>query len=158
MAVKKDAPWNTWEDFLKDARTRKEPMKIGVWGSRSFACMRLEITARKENVAFTYVPCNSTDEAMSSILGGHTDVTTGSSGMMYSKGGGTLRTLLLMSSGQIMDLPGVPTAGDKGYSGLGLTGSFSWLEHPRVFLIQSSEPCGTHSRKEYTTKSISHCS
>ena len=131
VAVKKDAPWNSWEDFLKDARTRKEPMKIGMWGSRSFACMGLEQIARKENVTFTYVPFNSTGEAMSSILGGHTDVTTGSSGIMYSKEGGTLKTLLLFSSRRIKDLPGVPTASEKGYSGLGLTGGFSWLVAPK---------------------------
>jgi tripartite-type tricarboxylate transporter receptor subunit TctC len=131
VAVKKDAPWNNWEDFLKDARIRKEPMKIGMWGSRSFACMALEQIAKKENVTFTYVPFNSTGEAMSSILGGHTDVTTGSSGIMYSKEGGSLKTLLLFSSGRIKDLPGVPAASEKGYSGLGLTGGFSWLVAPK---------------------------
>ena len=131
VAVKRDAPWNTWEDFLKAARTAKEPMKIGMWGSRSFACMGLEQIAKKENVTFTYVPFNSTGEAMSSILGGHTDVTTGSSGIMYSKEGGTLKTLLLFSNGRIKDLPGVPTASEKGYSGLGVTGGFSWLVAPK---------------------------
>jgi tripartite-type tricarboxylate transporter receptor subunit TctC len=131
VAVKKDAPWNSWEDFLKAARTRKEPMKIGMWGSRSFACMALEQIEKKENVTFTYVPFSSTGEAMSSILGGHTDVTTGSSGIMYSKEGGTLKTLLLFSNGRIKDLPGVPTATEKGYSGLGLTGGFSWLVAPK---------------------------
>ena len=131
LAVKRDAPWNSWEDFLKAARTAKEPMKIGMWGSRSFACMGLEQIAKKENVTFTYVPFNSTGEAMSSILGGHTDVTTGSSGIMYSKEGGTLKTLLLFSNRRIKDLPGVPTATEKGYSGLGLTGGFCWIVAPK---------------------------
>ena len=127
VAVKKDAPWNSWEDFLKAARTAKEPMKIGMWGSRSFAWMALEQIAKKEKLTFTYVPFSGTGEAMSSILGGHTDVTTGSSGIMYSKEGGTLKTLLIFSNGRIKDLPGVPTANEKGYSGLGLTGGFSGL-------------------------------
>ena len=92
--------------------------------------MGLELIARKENVTLTYVPFNSTGEAMSSILGGHTDVTTGSSGIMYSKEGGTLKTLLLFPNGRIKDLPGVPTANEKGYSGLGLTGGFCWIVAP----------------------------
>lgn len=131
VAVKKDAPWNSWEDFVKAARTQKEPMKIGMWGSRSLAWMALEEIAKKEHLTFTYVPFSSTGEAMSSILGGHTDVTTGSSGIMYSKPGGTLKTLLLFSSGPIKDLPGVPTAGEKGFSGLGLTGGWSGIMAPK---------------------------
>ena len=129
--MKKDAPWNSWEDFLKAARTAKEPMKIGMWGSRSFAWMALEQIAKKEKLTFTYVPFSGTGEAMSSVLGGHTDVTTGSSGIMYSKEGGTLKTLLIFSNGRIKDMPGVPTANEKGYSGLGLTGGFSGLVAPK---------------------------
>jgi tripartite-type tricarboxylate transporter receptor subunit TctC len=131
VSVKKDAPWNTWDDFLKAAKSQKEPMKIGMWGSRSFACMGLEQVAKKEGITFTFVPFNSTGEAMSSILGGHTDATTGSSGIMYSKEGGTLKTILLQSSKRIKDLPNVPTAGEKGYTGLGLQGGFCWMVAPK---------------------------
>jgi tripartite-type tricarboxylate transporter receptor subunit TctC len=131
IAVKKDAPWKSWQEFINFAREHKGELKIGVWGSKSMVWLNLKQIETKENVSFTYVPSASSGEAMTQILGGHIDATTGSSAVMYSKPGGDLRTLLLFADKRIESLPEVPTAKELGYKGPLMEGGYSGLLAPK---------------------------
>lgn len=131
VAVKRDAPWKTWQDFIKYAREHKGEVKIGVWGSKSMVWLTLKQIETMENVTFTYLPHASSGEAMTQILGGHIEATTGSSAVMYSKPGGELRTLLLFADKRLKSLPEVVTAKELGYTGLLMEGGYSGLLAPK---------------------------
>jgi len=130
LAVRKDAPWKTWEELIKFAREHKEEVKVAVWGANSTAWLCLQKIEEKEKVKFTYVPFQGTGEVMASILGGHIDISTLGSGIMYSKSG-QLRSLLLLAGERMKALPGVPTAKELyGDLGLGFTGGLSGIVAP----------------------------
>jgi tripartite-type tricarboxylate transporter receptor subunit TctC len=130
VAVRKDAPWKTWQEFVNFAREHKGEVKIAVWGAKSVPWLALQKIEKKENVNFTYVPFPGTGEAMASILGGHVDAITHSSAIMHSKGG-ELRSLLLFADGRLKSLPDVPTANELYGTGLGFTGGFTGIVGPK---------------------------
>jgi tripartite-type tricarboxylate transporter receptor subunit TctC len=130
VAVRKDAPWKTWQEFVNFAREHKGEVKVAVWGAKSVPWLALQKIEKKENVNFTYVPFPGTGEAMAAILGGHVDAITHSSAIMHSKGG-ELRSLLLFADGRLKSLPGVPTANELYGPGLGFTGGFTGIVGPK---------------------------
>ena len=131
IAVRKDAQWKSWKEFLDFARDHKGEIKIGVWGSKSMVWLTMKQIEAVENVKFTYVPHASTGEAMTQVLGGHIDATTGSSAVMYSKPGGELRTLLLFMDKRFKSLPDVPIAKELGYKGVLIEGGYSGILAPK---------------------------
>jgi len=131
VAVKKDAPWKTWREFVEFAREHRGELKIAVWGAKSVPWLALQQIEKKENVKFTYVPFPGTGEAMASILGGHVDAITHSSAIMHSKPGGELRSLLLFAHGRMNSFPGIPTANELYGTGLGFTGGFTGIVGPK---------------------------
>lgn len=130
VAVRKDAPWKTWQEFIKYAREHKGEVKVAVWGAKSVPWLALQKIEMKENVNFTYVPFPGTGEAMASILGGHVDAITHSSAIMHSKGG-ELRSLLLFADERLKSLPGIPTVKELYGAGLGFTGGFTGIVGPK---------------------------
>ena len=116
LAVKADAPWNTYEEFI--AYAKKNPGKItyataGV-GLAPHICM--ERIGLKEGIKWTLVPFKSGAEAATSTLGGHTHaVAQGSPEILPHVQAGKLKMLLIISDSRWRDLPNVPTILEKGY-------------------------------------------
>ena len=131
VAVRKDAPWKTWQEAIQFAREHPGKLKVALYGAHSSGWLCLKKIEQKENIKFTYVPFSSTGDAMASLLGGHIDISTFSSSIRYSKSG-EQRSLLLFASERIKGLPGVPIAKEVyGDLGLAFTGGFTGILAPK---------------------------
>jgi tripartite-type tricarboxylate transporter receptor subunit TctC len=139
-AVRKDAPYNTWQEFVKYTREHKGQVKVAVWGPVSLPWLALRNIEKRENITFVYIPYSSTGEMMSSILGGHTVLTAGAGAIVYVKSG-ELKALLLFSERKAKDLPNIPTTQElyglygKCFGG-GLPGIFAPKGLPRPILMK----------------------
>jgi tripartite-type tricarboxylate transporter receptor subunit TctC len=117
LAVKADAPWNTYEDLI--AFVKKNPGKFkyacaGV-GVTQHICM--ERIAMKEGIKWTQVPFKSGGESVMAALGGHTDaVVQGSIDELPHIKAGKLKLLLILSDSRWSDVPNVPHILEKGYN------------------------------------------
>ena len=131
VAVRKDAPWKTWQEAIKFAREHPGKLKVALYGAHSSGWLCLQKIEQKEKVKFTYVPFSATGEAMAALLGGHIDMSTFSSCIRYSKSG-ELRSLLIFATERIKALPDIPT-GKELYGDLGLafTGGFTGIVAPK---------------------------
>jgi tripartite-type tricarboxylate transporter receptor subunit TctC len=113
VMVRDDAPWKTWEEFIEWARKNPGAAKIGITGSRSNTIRGLcfWLIERKENVKFTYIPLKGTADLMTTLLGGHTNVSGSAADTVtvpYLKMG-KIRILLFMSATKLPGTENVPT-------------------------------------------------
>ena len=131
FAVRKDAPWKTWQEFIKYAQGQKGVVTVGLAGSTSigwFALMQIE---KMENVKLTYVPFPGTPEVLTAILGGHITANCFTTAMYYAKSG-ELKLLLLFSDERAKSFPDVPTATELyGSEGIGFDGGFTGILAPK---------------------------
>lgn len=117
LAVKADAPWNTFEDVI--AYAKKNPDKF------TYACAGVGVTqhicmeriAMKEGIKWTVVPFKSGGESVMACLGGHTDaVVQGSIDELPHIKAGKLKMLLSLDGSRWPDVPNVPQILEKGYN------------------------------------------
>lgn len=117
LAVRADAPWNSYEDLI--AYAKKNPGKFtystaGI-GTVHYICM--ERIAMKEGIKWTHVPFKSGGEAVAACLGGHTDaVVQGSVDEIPHIKVGKLKLLLVLDDKRWPTFPSVPAILEKGYS------------------------------------------
>ncbi len=131
FAVRKDAPWKTWQDFIKYARERKGGATVGVFGATSTGWLALKQIENVEKTKLVYVPFPGAGEVMSALLGGHIDANTLTSGTFYAKSG-EARVLLFFADKRIRDFPDVPTAKELyGLEGAGINGGFTGIVAPK---------------------------
>jgi len=130
-AVRKDAPYRTWQEFINYTREHKGQVKVAVWGPVSLPWLALRNVEKKENITFVYIPYSSTGEMMSSILGGHTVLTAGAGAIVYVKSG-ELNALLLLSEQRAKTLPNVPTTKELyGLYGMCFSGGLPGIFAPK---------------------------
>ncbi len=113
VMVRDDAPWKTWKEFIEWARKNPGGAKIGISGSRSNTIRGLcfWLIERKENVKFTYIPLKGTSDLMTTLLGGHTNVSGSAADTVtvpYLKTG-KIRILLYMCDTKLPGTENVPT-------------------------------------------------
>jgi tripartite-type tricarboxylate transporter receptor subunit TctC len=113
VMVRDDAPWKTWKEFIEWARKNPGAAKIGISGSRSNTIRGLcfWLIERKENVKFTYIPLKGTADLMTTLLGGHTNVSGSAADTVtvpYLKTG-KIRILLYMCDTKLPGTENVPT-------------------------------------------------
>ncbi len=131
FAVRKDAPWNTWQEIVKHLRERKSPIKVGVWGAKSSNWLALSQVEKKENLKFIYVPFKGGGESITAILGGHIDASMATSSIMYAKSG-ELKLLLVFADQRLKNFPNVPTGKELyGQEGAGFAGGFGGITAPK---------------------------
>ena len=131
FAVKKDAPWNTWKDFVKYVQGQKGNVTVGLAGPTSIGWLALMQIEKMENMKFTYVPFPGTPEVMAAILGGHITANCFTTAMYYAKSG-ELKLLLLLADQRSSGFPDVPTATELyGAEGVGFGGGFMGVIVPK---------------------------
>jgi tripartite-type tricarboxylate transporter receptor subunit TctC len=117
LAVKSDAPWNTYEDII--AYAKKNPGKF------TYACAGVGVTqhivmeriAMKEGIKWTVIPFKSGGESVMACLGGHTEaVVQGSVDEVPHIKAGKLKMLLSLDGSRWPDVPNVPQILEKGYN------------------------------------------
>jgi tripartite-type tricarboxylate transporter receptor subunit TctC len=116
IVVRKDAPWNTFEDII--AYSKNNPGKFtfataGI-GVPQHICM--ERIAMKEKIKWTHIPFKSGPESVLACLGGNTDATVqGSVDVLPYIEAGKFKLLLAIDEKRWKCLPNVPNIYEKGY-------------------------------------------
>jgi len=113
VMVRDDAPWKTWKEFIEWARKNPGEAKIGIAGAKSNSIHGIcfWLIERKENVKFTYIPLKGTAGLMTTLLGGHTNLTASSVGtatVPYLKTR-KIRILLYLAGSKLPGTEDVPT-------------------------------------------------
>jgi tripartite-type tricarboxylate transporter receptor subunit TctC len=131
FAVRKDAPWNTWQEIVKHLSDGKNKLKVGIWGAKSSNWLALSQVEKKENVKFIYVPFKGGGESITAILGGHIDANMATSSIMYAKSG-ELKLLLVFADQRLKNFPKVPTGKELfGPEGVGFGGGYAGIIAPK---------------------------
>lgn len=116
ITVRADAPWQSIEEFMADARKRSNPMAIANAGAGSIWHMAAAAFAEKTGIQVNHVPFLGAAPAVVALLGGHVDAITVSPGEVAQHvAAGKLRTLAVMSDQRVGGMfEKVPTLKERG--------------------------------------------
>lgn len=115
VTVKADAPWNTIEEFLADAKKKPEQMRIGNSGNGSIWHLAAAALEDKTGTKFNHIPFQGAAPAVLALLGGHIEAVTVSPAEVTTHvQSGKLKTLMVMADKRVKGFEKVPTAKEKG--------------------------------------------
>ncbi|KJS87323.1 MAG: hypothetical protein JM58_04560 [Peptococcaceae bacterium BICA1-8] len=113
LFVQAEAPWDTWEDFQKDAQANPGKYNIagGIPGELGFVAAKL--LQEKAKIDINVVPFEGGADATVAVLGGHVDGAIGEYGEAVAQlDAGKLKVLIGFNPVEGVD---IPTVQDKGY-------------------------------------------
>jgi tripartite-type tricarboxylate transporter receptor subunit TctC len=129
IAVQGDSPFKSIEDLVAYAKANPKKLKASVMGVGSTPHTIVQVLNRDANIEITPVPFDSGGESVTSLLGGHTELTvTSLSSLKPHVLSGKARILAFCSPKRLSEFPDVPTISEKGYkrssiaTGVGLAG------------------------------------
>lgn len=115
IVVRAEAPWNTIEEFVAEAKKRPEQVKLGDSGVGSIWHLAAAAMAEKAGASFLHVPYPGSAPGLLALLGGHTDAMATSPGEATAHvQGGKLKVLAVMSEARVPGLENVPTLKERG--------------------------------------------
>jgi tripartite-type tricarboxylate transporter receptor subunit TctC len=102
LAVRADAPWNTFEEFMADVRKNPRKIRAAVPGMRTGAELVLQLVNKIENVKITPTPFSGGGgEAMIALLGGRVEAFVGTGiPILGQVKAGELRVLAVFKKGK----------------------------------------------------------
>ena len=114
ITVRADAKWNTVEEFLADARSRPDEVKVGNAGPGSIWHVAAAGVEEKTGVKFSHIPFQGAAPAIVSLLGGHIDaVTVSPAEVAANVRSGKLRMLAVMAEQRVRAFDKVPTMKER---------------------------------------------
>jgi tripartite-type tricarboxylate transporter receptor subunit TctC len=115
VAVKADAPWRNWAEFIAAARAKPGALTFATSGIATTNHLAMEELAEREKVQFTHVPFRGSSEGMTAVLSGTTDCIADSSVWVPQVESGSMRALCVWTEGRVSRLPATPTLKELGY-------------------------------------------
>ena len=116
MVVRADSPIKTLDDFVKLAKSSKDPIKQGVAGVGTVGHLAGEMLALRAGYPVLIVPYKGASPALSDLLGGQTDFMMATpQGVMGLVNSGKLRPVAVTSSSRVPALSNVPTIAESGF-------------------------------------------
>ncbi|MDR2452798.1 MAG: tripartite tricarboxylate transporter substrate binding protein [Candidatus Accumulibacter sp.] len=114
LAVPKDSPYKTLEDFLKAAKEKPGAITLGGSGSNTANHLGVVRLNKVAGVNLSYVPFTGTGDAMPAFLGGHVTglMTYTTMGAQYKN---DMRVLAVATEQRFPLFPDVPTFKELGY-------------------------------------------
>ncbi len=116
LTVGADAPWNTMQEFIEDAKKNPGKFRVsnaGTGTSMHAIALQLEQVA---GVSFTHVPYEGGNPAAVALAGGHVEATVVSPAECASLvAAGKLKTLAVASVERLPVIPDIPTYKECGY-------------------------------------------
>lgn len=114
ITVPADSPYNSLDDLLTAAKTKK--IKVGNSGIGAIWHLAATGLAQTANVEFTHVPFDGAAPAITSLLGNHIDaVSVSYSEVADQIAAGKLKALAVLAPSRLEACPDVPTAKELGY-------------------------------------------
>ncbi|MHC4677685.1 MAG: tripartite tricarboxylate transporter substrate binding protein [Planctomycetota bacterium] len=116
MCVRKDAPWQTFDDFVKDARAHPGKYTYASAGHGSIYHALMLTVGKKAQIKLKHIAYKGGALAMSALMGGHVDIAVGSPvGVQALIESGSIRALATPSIERAPSFPKVPTLKELGY-------------------------------------------
>lgn len=116
FAVKADAPWKTFKDFIEDAKKRPGELTVATTGTGSTHHVALvKLTSKIKGLNITYVPYKSAPACAAAVLGKHVSALFTTSTWAPQVDSGELRLLAAPQKERIKAYPNVPTWIELGY-------------------------------------------
>jgi len=116
LAVKGDAPWKTFREFIRDAKANPGKVQMGNSGMGAnyhIASLGIEMAT---GVKFTHVPFKGSSPSITALLGGHVDSSVNEiSTLLPFVEAKKFRLLVVGSQERNFAVPDVPTIKEEGY-------------------------------------------
>jgi tripartite-type tricarboxylate transporter receptor subunit TctC len=114
LAVKQDAPWQNWNDFVADARKRPGKISVGAAGPVQTPSIVLGELVQTAKIDLNRVPYKGDAEQAADLLGGHIDAGVLSGVASSHIQAGKLRYLVMFTPRRIAQFSQVPTLRELG--------------------------------------------
>lgn len=116
ITVKADAPWNTVEEFIADAKAKPGEIKIGNSGIGAIWHLAALALEKEIGTTFNHIPYEGANPAVTALLGGHIEAVTVSPAEVAAQvKAGELKIIGVMSPERSKQFPDVPTLKEKGF-------------------------------------------
>lgn len=116
LAVRTDAPWNTWNEFKEYSKKNPGKASYSTAGTGTMHQLTMERIAMKEGIKWTHVPFKGGNDATLALLGGHVNaVSQGPTDIIPFVKDGRLKMLLVLDEKRWESAPNVPTILEAGY-------------------------------------------
>ena len=113
LVVRKDSPWNSLADMVKDAKAHHKTLSIA--SQVAVVNMLAMAIEKKDGIKFKIVPVKGGSKGIQQVLGGHVDLTWSGSGWHKQVAAGTMKPLVSISAKRMPDYPNIPTMMELGY-------------------------------------------
>jgi len=115
LTVRKDAPYNTIEEFVEYAKSHPGEINIGNSGPGSVWHIAAGLMADKTGIEVQYVPFDGAAPAVTALVGGHIQAVSVSVAEVQGQvEAGDLKILGVMSEERLASVPDVPTFKEAG--------------------------------------------
>lgn len=115
LAVRADAPWKSFADFIAFAKANPKKLNYGSSGNYGTMHVPMEMLASNAGISLTHVPFTGAAPAVTALLGGTLDaVASGPSTVVQHVRAGKLRVLANWGAERHPALPDVPTLQELG--------------------------------------------
>lgn len=115
LAVRYDAPWKTWADFVEDAKKRPGMLSVGATGgATSTPRLGVEEAMEAAGVKFNVIPYKGDADVATAILGGHLDASPLSGIAVPHIEAQKMRYLVMFTPKRIPRFPDLPTLKESG--------------------------------------------
>jgi tripartite-type tricarboxylate transporter receptor subunit TctC len=116
LAVRSDSPFKTLAELIDYARKNPGKLKNSSSGIGAEAYLNLELLCHKASIKISSIPFTSGGEALTALLGGHTDMTSTSvPSLSPHLKAGTIRGLAISMKTRHPDFPDIPTTAELKY-------------------------------------------
>jgi tripartite-type tricarboxylate transporter receptor subunit TctC len=123
LAVRVDSPWQTFADFVKDAKVRQDKVTFGTSGVATAQHTAMLQLGERLGIKWTHVPYKGSGEAANALLGGQVDAISDVSAWAPFVDSGRFRLLAVYGDKRLTRWPKVPTLKELGY---GVVESIPW--------------------------------
>jgi len=115
LAVRADAPWKTYKEFVDAARAEPGKFTFGSSGNYGTMHIPMEMLKADARVNLTHVPYAGAGPAIIGLLGGQVDaIASGPSSIAAHVKAGKIRPLAHWGSGRLAAMPDVPSLQELG--------------------------------------------
>lgn len=109
VAVRADAPWKTFQEFVESAKREPGRRTYSTSGIATTPHLVMEDIGARTGAQFTHVPFRGSSEGLTAVLGGQVDAIADASTWAPHVVEGRMRALCLFTPEPFPRFPGVPT-------------------------------------------------
>ena len=122
IVVKADAPWQSLEQLIADAKKNPGKFTFGTPGSGTSGHFGMELIKMETGADFIHVPMGGEAPVATAILGGNIHTTVIALGTVRAHlEAGTLRALAVTGQKRTKEFPDVPSTTEKGYPSINVS-------------------------------------